>query len=339
VRHGSLFSGIGGFDLAAAWMGWENVFQCEKDPFCRMVLQHYWPETVCYEDARDFKGDQYSGGIDVLSGGFPCQPFSVAGKRKRTGDDRYLWPEMCRIIGEVRPRWILGENVHGLLDWSKGLVFEQVQADLEAQGYQVWAYVLPAAGVGAPHRRDRVWIVAYAGGSTWSAGFKRKGGMPGWKGEPLWGESGTIGEGGFVADADGDGCFRYTDPSRLNDKGVQQRLEEGHGFDELPRHGDAADADSIKRHEGGVCPAGSEKTERYPGARSTWGYGNPWQDFPTQSPICTRDDGISSGLDGIAFSKWRKESIRAAGNAIVPQVAFRIFRSIEIMEAELNTSD
>jgi DNA (cytosine-5)-methyltransferase 1 len=162
VQHGSLFSGIGGFDLAASWMGWTNVFHCEKDAFCRKVLRHYWPQAVCYEEIGEFDANDYRGRIDVLTGGFPCQPFSRAGKRKGTADNRHLWPQMCRIIGEVRPRWIVGENVLGLLDWNRGMVFDQVQADLETQGYQVCAFVLPAAGVGAPHKRDRVWIVAYA---------------------------------------------------------------------------------------------------------------------------------------------------------------------------------
>src|ERR1700744_4734139 len=101
MRHGSLFSGIGGFDLAASWMGWENVFQCEKDVFCRRVLNFYWPKAVCYEDIRAFDATGYRGAIDILSGGFPCQPFSTAGRRKGTEDDRYLWPEMLRVIREV----------------------------------------------------------------------------------------------------------------------------------------------------------------------------------------------------------------------------------------------
>src|ERR1700753_3157416 len=120
MRHGSLFSGIGGFDLAASWMGWENVFQCEKDEFCQRLLKFYWPKAKLYEDVREFDGRSYKGAIDVLSGGFPCQPFSNAGKRRGTADDSYLWPEMHRIIAEVRPRWVVGENVLGLVNWNKG---------------------------------------------------------------------------------------------------------------------------------------------------------------------------------------------------------------------------
>src|ERR1700744_303694 len=113
MKHGSLFSGIGGFDLAATWMGWENILNYERDLFCRRVLRHYWPETKSYEDIRQFRAAEYRGRIDVLSGGFPCQPFSQAGKRKGTADDRYLWPEMLRIVGEIRPCWVVGENVFG----------------------------------------------------------------------------------------------------------------------------------------------------------------------------------------------------------------------------------
>ena len=164
MKHGSLFSGIGGFDLAATWMGWENIFQCEKEAFCQRILRFYWPKSILYGNIKEFDATVYQGAIDVLSGGFPCQPFSVTGKRKGTTDDRYLWPEMCRIVNKVRPRWVVGENVCGFLNWGEGLVFEQVQADLEAAGYGVWTCVLPACGVGAVHRRNRVWIVAHAAG-------------------------------------------------------------------------------------------------------------------------------------------------------------------------------
>lgn len=161
MTHASLFSGIGGFDLAAEWAGWTNLFNCEIDPFCQRVLKHHFPNAEQYTDIRSTDFTLWRGRIDVLTGGFPCQPFSVAGKRKGTDDERHLWPEMLRAIREIRPRWIVGENVGGILSWSGGLVFEQVCADLETEGYEVQPLVLPAAGVGAPHRRDRVWFVAH----------------------------------------------------------------------------------------------------------------------------------------------------------------------------------
>lgn len=162
MKHGSLFSGIGGFDLAAEWMGWENVFHCEWNQFGQKVLKYYWPNAISYDDITKTDFTIWNGRVDILSGGFPCQPYSMAGKRQGTEDARHLWPEMCRAIRECRPTWIVGENVPGLINWSGGLVFEQVCADLESEGYEVQPVVLPASGVNAPHRRDRVWFVAYS---------------------------------------------------------------------------------------------------------------------------------------------------------------------------------
>lgn len=161
MTHASLFSGIGGFDLAAEWVGWTNAFNCEIDPFCRRVLKYHFSDAEQYEDIRTADFTIWRDRIDVLSGGFPCQPFSLAGKRKGTEDDRYLWPEMLRVIRTVRPRWVVGENVFGIVNWSGGMVFDKVCSDLEAAGYEVQPYIIPACGVGAPHRRDRCWFVAY----------------------------------------------------------------------------------------------------------------------------------------------------------------------------------
>ena len=160
MKHGSLFSGIGGFDLAAHWMGWENVFHCEIEPFPRKILKHYFPNSICYEDIKQTDFTIHRGKIDIITGGFPCQPYSAAGLRKGKEDERHLWPEMLRVIREIQPRWVVGENVLGLINWSEGLVFEEVQLDLEAEGYEIQPYILPAAAKNAPHRRDRVWFVA-----------------------------------------------------------------------------------------------------------------------------------------------------------------------------------
>jgi hypothetical protein len=151
MTHGSSFSGIGGFDLAAEWVGWQNLFNCEIDLFCQTVLKHHFPNAEQFTDIRTADFAVYRGLIDVFTGGFPCQSFSVAGKRKGTEDDRYLWPEMLGVIRVVRPRWVVGENVYGIVSWSDGLVFEQVCADLEAEGYEVQPYVLPACGVDTGH--------------------------------------------------------------------------------------------------------------------------------------------------------------------------------------------
>lgn len=162
MTHGSLFSGIGGFDLAAKWMGWENKFHCEWNEFGQKVLHHYWPNAEQFTDIKKSNFTKYANRIDILTGGFPCQPYSSAGKRLGKEDDRHLWPEMLRAIREIQPRWVVGENVYGLVNWSGGLVFHEVQADLEVEGYEVFPYLLPAVSVNAPHRRERIWFVAYS---------------------------------------------------------------------------------------------------------------------------------------------------------------------------------
>ena len=156
--HGSLFSGIGGFDLAAQWMGWNNIFQVEKDDWCRRVLAKNFPKTERFADIKDFTGYEYTNRIDVISGGFPCQPFSVAGQRKGKDDDRYLWEEMLRVIATIKPTYVVGENVTGII----GLALDTVLSDLEAQDYTTETFIIPACSKNAWHRRDRVWIVAYA---------------------------------------------------------------------------------------------------------------------------------------------------------------------------------
>ncbi len=269
MTHASLFSGIGGFDLAAEWAGWTNLFNCEIDPFCQRVLKYHFPNAEQYTDIRTTDFTLWRDRIDVLTGGFPCQPFSVAGKRQGTDDPRHLWPEMLRAIREIRPHWIVGENVRGILSWSTGLVFEQVCADLEAAGYEVQPLVLPACGVGAPHRRDRVWFVAH----RTDAGS-----------ETVRGRSDGVLSDSPASDTD---CFR---PSVAGDtRNGRQGFED---FRIIPH----------------------------------------WNGFPTQSPICSGDNGIPAGLDGITVPRWRAESIKAYGNAIVPQVAHRIFQSINEYE-------
>jgi DNA (cytosine-5)-methyltransferase 1 len=128
----------------------------------RQVLKHHFPNAIQYGDIKELDATAYAGRVDILTGGFPCQPYSLAGKRKGKEDERHLWPEMLRVIRECAPRYVVGENVRGLVGWNGGLVFEEVCADLEACGYAVQPFLLPACGVGAPHRRDRIWFVAYA---------------------------------------------------------------------------------------------------------------------------------------------------------------------------------
>lgn len=162
MRHLDLFSGIGGFALATemVWDDMEHIF-CDNDPFSQAILKKHWPNAPTHGDIRELKGEEL-GPIDLLTGGFPCQPFSAAGSRRGTQDDRHLWPEMLRVIREVKPSFVLGENVYGFTTWDGGVVLEGVCTDLEAEGYEVFPFIIPACSINAPHRRDRVWIVAHA---------------------------------------------------------------------------------------------------------------------------------------------------------------------------------
>jgi len=154
-----LFSGIGGFSLGFESTGFfETIGFVEKDKFCQKVLRKHWSNINIEEDIRNVKGERYA--ADIITGGFPCQPFSVAGKRKGTADDRYLWDEMLRVIREVKPRWVIGENVEGIININNGLVLRQVQTDLENEGFKIQCLVIPASGIGAWHQRKRVWIIA-----------------------------------------------------------------------------------------------------------------------------------------------------------------------------------
>lgn len=353
MKHGSLFSGIGGFDLAAEWMGWDNVFHCEWMPFPRKVLNHYWPEAVSYHDITTTDFRQHAGQIDILTGGFPCQPYSAAGKRKGKDDDRHLWPHMLRCIREVKPRWVVGENVFGLATWNGGLVFEEVCTDLEAEGYAVQPFVLPAAAVNAPHRRDRVWFVAYRdlhgrnecnGNYEVNAGQGRQHAQRDAEQSDEHGDvTNSSSRNSWQRSVPTQGCGKCaTEKSKATNTGITRR----HGicvgiekagcnvcgiFQELPDTEFIADASS-EGLEGLHRP---EQAERF-GSRL---YQTPdWHNFPTQPPVCGGDDGIPAELDGITIPKWRAESIKGYGNAIVPQVALQIFKAIQQYEETIYES-
>lgn len=309
MTHASLFSGIGGFDLAAEWAGWTNAFNCEIDPFCRKTLKYFFPDSKQYGDIKTTDFTLWRGHIDILTGGFPCQPFSLAGKRRGTADDRHLWPQMLRAIREVRPRWVVAENVLGIVNWSDGLVFEQACADLENAGYEVESYLLPACGVGAVHRRYRVWFVAHCA----EAGVET---MRGWENVEL------------ITDACGTRCGQRADQSKPLPRGGGTS-DAGTGGKE----GAATDTDGercdqcVIAEKSGEQEVGHRKRDR----ERTMPVPD-WQGFPTESPICCDDDGFSARLDGITFPSWCRESIKAYGNAIVPQVALQIFETINEYE-------
>ena len=317
MTHGSLFSGIGGFDLAAEWMGWENKFHCEWNEFGQKVLKYYWPESELFTDITKSDFTKYANQIDVLTGGFPCQPYSMAGKRLGKEDDRHLWPEMLRAIREVKPRWVIGENVLGLVNWNGGLVFHEVQTDLEAQGYEVWPYVLPACSVNAPHKRDRVWFVAYSHNKGRSTRFGQ-----------VQTEDGEISERNNNA--------KSCDTNQLNDVAntcgsrlqTNNSVRKSKGEINSTRNDGQNVQDSKSIRQEYALENGELERRRLGKSNQR----NVWDSFPSVSPLCNGDDGLSSRLDSITFSKWRKESIKAGGNAIVPQVVYQIFKTIELYE-------
>ena len=318
--HIGLFEGIGGFSLAAHWAGWQTYATCEINPIPQRVLKYYWPEAYHHGDIKTLNyetinselstrfGTEWRNQPVIITGGFPCQPYSLAGKRKGKEDERHLWPEMLRIIQEVSPEWVVGENVFGLINWSGGLVFDEVQADLEAAGYEVQPYVLPACAVNAPHRRDRIWFVAYRNAKQRER--KERGFQP----KSFNGSSEII---------------TYTGLQRQ-----AKRQEQSMGAIKLCEERDVTD----------TCNEGLQGGEKYGETGNVWQSRNEqlagllpsdWQNFQTQSPVCSRNDGIPAGLDGITVSKHRNESIKAYGNAIVPQVALQIFNAINQYENEL----
>lgn len=386
MTHASLFSGIGGFDLAAEWAGLTNVFHCEIDPFCRKVLNHHFPNSISYENIKTTDFTKYRDQITVLSGGFPCQPFSVSGKRKGANDDRYLWPEMLRVIREIRPTWIVGENVNGITsmvlpsqevgvesetadgetDRVSEFVVEHICQELEKEGYTVQPLVIPACGIGAPHKRDRVWFLAHRTDSrpevvqqagtdrilpTESTSDTYRNGRDKGRTDGGWQKENTqVGVGIFCK-------FERLIQEWTTSYSVGNRCN--FGADNLQR-GQISDdrigiatQDKQKRCRGEYrsceigcndgrfadtqdnrlpsCTQGSGQVQPWGTDERTELSGN-WKNFPTQSPVCCGDDGLSSELDAITFPRWRRESIKAYGNAIVPQVAYQILSMIVTIE-------
>ena len=384
MNHASLFSGIGGPEIAAAMLGWDNVFHCEINDFGRKILEYWFPNSQSYEDIKTTNFKQWRGKVDVLTGGFPCQPFSYAGQRRGADDDRYLWPQMLRAIEECRPAWVVGENVAGittmveqgtvspmecqgsLFDEGDGVqryrqeqsfTIERVCRDLEGLGYSVQPLVIPACAVGAPHRRDRVFIIAQDTDGLGSQGrFDQLGHTE------LHGNIRTTSEDGETqrptSDTTNDG-LQYGTVIRGEggkDRAIQREgnsAEWNLSVETNGCRGSASDSDS-ERLLGGNC--GNKKghgeakdglTQNVSGCfDDTFGRGGQteqaglgrWRHFPTVSPIHRGNDGLPFDVDDLAipFSKWRTESLKAYGNAIVPQVMYEIFRAIQIVENQLN---
>jgi DNA (cytosine-5)-methyltransferase 1 len=307
VTVGSLFAGIGGFDLAASrvW-GWDCVkWQVEIDPFACRVLAKHWPEVPRFGDIRELTGGELEP-VELVCGGFPCQPVSLAGKRMGEADDRWLWPEMRRVVSLLKPAWVVGENVPGLL----GMGLDQVCADLEALGYEVWPLGIPAVAVGAPHLRERLWIVAYRE-TVQRPPIERS--------EP----NGTLPRDGAMADT---GCLGSERRRNVGKLAGPQGAREGQGS-ERQRLRDASRGSSpalsvpdiLNAHNRG--PGASAVPQRQPretdlrGSKRGWWWVEP---------------GVGRVAHGIPA---RVDRLRGLGNAIVPQVAEVLFRLIDAAEA------
>lgn len=331
LTHASLFSGIGGFDLAAEWAGFHNLFHCEINEFSKQVLKYHFPESVSYEDITKTNFREWRGKVTVLSGGFPCQPFSVAGERNGDCDERYLWPEMLRVIDEIRPTWVIGENVAGIASMvqSEKVTRVESQADifnqsyhietssseyiisaicrsLEEIGYSIQPVIIPACAVNAPHRRDRVWFIARLKKPTTHSNSK----LLQTRNWIKWQADKTQDAAGMDVRVKRHACLQsitYASSIRLQSWFNSIRFNKAILGKSSRLHSRSC---SRKRHF------------------------NDWEKFPAQSPIYIRDDGVSYELAGrpISKNKWREESVKACGNAIVPQVAYEIFNNIKQIE-------
>ena len=294
LTHLSLFSGIGGLDLAAEMAGFRTVGQCEWADYPTKVLEKHWPDVPRWKDIRTLTGESFyektgRRTVDVISGGFPCQPFSVAGKRRGKEDDRYLWPEMLRVISELRPTWVVGENVAGIVN----MALDQVYADLENEGYTVQAFIIPACAVDAPHRRDRCAIISHYDQircNVWRPSRK-----------------GVYGDTPCNETDPGSEDVAYSDSNRLEKPGMQG-LSEKQGV---------LVADSGRRaDQPGLGGVATRIPYRLDGGMSVPGYWMPEPDIPR----------ITSKKE------HRKDRLQCLGNAVVPQQFYPIFRAIEDIE-------
>uniref|UniRef100_UPI00374D00D9 DNA cytosine methyltransferase n=1 Tax=Parabacteroides goldsteinii TaxID=328812 RepID=UPI00374D00D9 len=453
-------------------MGWENAFHCEINNFCNAILKYWFPNSEHYEDISRTDFRKWRGKIDILTGGFPCQPFSVAGQRKGTDDNRYLWSQMLRAIQEIQPTWVVGENVAGILTMvqpgeevevangcsifeednrkrvllRQEYVVETICQALEREGYSIQPILIPACAVGAPHRRDRVWFVAHRTNAgiedvrrEWENTILSDGTAPN---SDIYGR--RFGKGEQKPDSRSEGktdnstgckngpapiagskrcCGRcdnreerciYNDRERNSEENkwkrdkwqhrtgedgstasnsqcqgsrqvheeIQSEKPDGDSTDRNGHEWDAAYSDSEKlqkrfkagrrsdtkkngtRMDNGIERSGGlqyapdsdnkrlqgfhvsqwddaekrEIEERYSKQYSCDDRGTlpttDWEDFPTQPPVCSRDDGLPFDVDSltIPFTKWKQESIKGYGNAIVPQVILEIYKAIEEVE-------
>lgn len=396
MTHASVFSGIGGPEVAAVMLGWENLFHCEINPFGRTVLDYWFPNSKSYEDITTTDFTEWRGKVTVLTGGFPCQPFSYAGRRAGAEDDRYLWPYMFRCIDQVQPDWVVAENVAGILTMvEQGEVSEVASSadlfdslndirgyrlretftlqricdDLESHGYAVQPVLIPACAVGAPHRRDRVFIIGHRNATDTAGNGRREGDSHmepdlAERNEPV--SDGRQRNVTNAADAGSESVRRERQdavhglgsPTDTNGEGREERMrsgqqahrtEENAGMDNRTQRpcNDRYSANSESEQCTGfelklshISQSWETQFRRDSGEdggvsgckRWNWDEKGKW--LPSQSPIHRGNDGLPFDVDDLTlpFGKWRTEAIKAYGNAIVPQVMYEIFRAIDQIE-------
>lgn len=341
MTHLSLFSGIGGLDLAAEMAGMVTVGQCEWADYPTRVLERHWPDVPRWRDIRTLTGESFHEKtglrtVDVISGGFPCQPFSVAGKRRGTEDDRYLWPEMLRVIRELQPRWVVGENVAGIVN----MALDTVLADLENEGYEGRAVLVPACGVDAPHRRERCAILAYRDG------LRRGGRRTEGQGVLRDAARNEAGSGcADVSDAEGVGC-EIDGADGESKRGIRFETSPITRICTLPNADDGGRTVRRDRQLSAAASLGGGGADNAGGAAEYAGR----ERRAVEPRLGGMADGISDWLErgmsvpgcwlpeppGIpritARKENRRERLKCLGNAVVPQQFYPIFQAIADIE-------
>ena len=308
-----LFSGIGGFSLAGEWAGYETVGFCEIDAYCQRVLKKNFPGVPVFPDICKLQRSDIDGTVDVVTGGFPCQPFSVAGRKKGTQDDRDLWPEMFRIIKMFKPTWIVGENVANFIS----MAFQRTKTDLESEGYEVQPFIIPACGVGARHRRDRVWIVGY---SKHNGSFttEEQRGFDKASNDNKERKEKTIQLAGAGRQRNDDDVA-YSDSDRRakgnwSNIGINKTREDTH-------QKRATDSNNARCSSAAMANAQSIYAQRLNNRSGEGEFrGSSW--WATEPNVGRVVNGVSNRVD----------RLKGLGNAIVPQVAYQILKSIKESE-------
>jgi DNA (cytosine-5)-methyltransferase 1 len=330
-----LFSGIGGFSLALESTGhFETIAFVEKDKFCQKVLAKNFKGIPIEGDIRNVKGNRYQ--ADVITGGFPCQPFSVAGKRKGTDDDRYLWDETIRVIRECKPKWFIGENVEGIINIQDGMVLRQVQNDLEEEGFEVRCLIIPASSKGAWHQRKRVWILANSNSGVRGRGRAVEQG----RAKQIWGFCAAKEEQPECdIRSEAVGCnavLRKEDVSNTQRKGLERYSQYSSTISRQKQRIQSRPTNSTRqstnknvsntKHERFSQGMQSKTTSNGNRQRESEGKETWWQ---TQSRVCGVPNGVSYELD-----KNRAKRVKALGNSIVPQIVYEIGKAIILAESD-----